>query len=67
MKDITSSGPRIFRKKDRFDDVKPRLDADIEFEKGDLTAISIALAGYIFPIVIGMYGFFALLTWVIFR
>lgn len=57
----------LFRKNDRFDDVKPRHDADIKFEKGDVTAMAIALATYLFPIVIGMYGFFALLAWVIFR
>lgn len=56
----------IFRKKDRFDDVKPNLDADSEFEKGDVTAMAIVLATYLFPIVIGIFGLFALLTWIIF-
>lgn len=57
----------FLRKKHRFDDVQPNLDADIEFEKGDLTAMAIALATYLFPIVIGIFGLFALLTWIMFH
>ncbi len=57
----------IFRRKDRFDDVKPNPNADIEFEKGDVTAMAIALATYLFPILLGIFGLFALLTWIVFH
>jgi len=52
--------------KHRFDDVKPNMEADVKLEKGDLMAMSIALASYLFPILIAFYGFFALLTWIMF-
>jgi len=50
----------------RFDDVVPNMDADIKMEKGDLMAMAMAMASYLFPLVIGIYGFFALLTWIMF-
>ena len=57
----------VFGRKERFDDVVPNMDADVNLEKGDIMAMAIAMASYLFPIVIGFFGFFVLLTWIIFR
>lgn len=57
----------IFGRKQRFDDVQPNMDADVEIEKGDLMAIAMAMASYLFPVVLGIFGLFALLTWIVFR
>lgn len=57
----------IFGKKQRFDDVQPNMDADVNMEKGDVMAMAMAMATYLFPILLGIFGFFALLTWIIFR
>lgn len=57
----------IFGKKQRFDDVQPNMDADVNMEKGDIMAMAMAMASYLFPILLGIFGFFALLTWIIFR
>ncbi|MBP9920464.1 MAG: hypothetical protein KBF03_00745 [Proteiniclasticum sp.] len=52
--------------KHRFDDVEPDLEADVKLERGDLMAMAFAMATYLFPIVVGFYAFFALLTWIMF-
>ena len=57
----------FFGKKQRFDDVQPNMDADVNMEKGDVMAMAMAMATYLFPILLGIFGFFALLTWIIFR
>jgi len=57
----------IFGSKHRYDDIKPDLNADAEMEKFDAMALAMAMASYVFPIVIGIFGFFALLTWIVFH
>ncbi len=57
----------IFGNKHHYADVKPNQDADVELEKFDTMAMAMAMATYVFPIVIGIFGFFALLTWIMFH
>lgn len=48
---------------------KKELDADkksVEFEKGDFLALTIAATMTMLPVLIGIFAFFGLLTWIIF-
>lgn len=39
---------------------------DVEFEKGDLFAMFLALSYYLFPILIGIFGILWLIIWLLF-
>jgi uncharacterized membrane protein YqjE len=48
---------------------KKHLDEDkvgTEFEKGDFLALLIAMGMTMFPVLIGLFAIFALVTWLIF-
>ena len=57
----------IFGSKHHYDDIKPDQNADVEMEKFDTMAMAMAMASYVIPITIGIFGFFALLTWIVFH
>lgn len=40
------------------------VDADLDFK--DYLAMSIALGSYVFPVLIGIFGMFALIAWLMF-
>lgn len=39
---------------------------DVELEKGDFLAIMIALSYYMFPVLLAVFAFIALVVWLIF-
>ncbi|MCA0386794.1 MAG: hypothetical protein LCH34_14685 [Firmicutes bacterium] len=49
--------------------VKKEIDKDkrdVEFEKGDFLALSIAAAMTMFPVLIGIFALFGLIAWLMF-
>ncbi len=57
---------------DRFKEVmsKKELDddkRDVELERGDFFALFIAMAMTMFPVMIGIFAFFGLIAWLLFR
>lgn len=49
------------------EEVDANKDIDLELEKDDIFAMSVALAMNFIPIVLGIFGFFALIAWLIFH
>lgn len=49
------------------EEVEINKDIDLELEKDDILAMSFALAINLIPIVLGIFGFFALIAWLIFH
>ncbi len=57
---------------DRFKEVmsKKELDddkRDVELERGDFLALFIAASMTMFPVMIGIFAFFGLIAWLLFR
>ncbi|HZK01043.1 MAG TPA: hypothetical protein VFC79_13580 [Tissierellaceae bacterium] len=48
------------------EEVEANQDIDAELEKHDIFAMSVALAINLIPILLGIFGFFGLIAWLIF-